>query len=350
MAPAGLEARYLRLLRWYPADHRAVHRDEMLGVLMAAAEPGRDRPGLRESADLLAGAVRIRLRPGRALTDGNGWRDTLAVYSIAGPVLMLVAAILAWLAGLVVSVLAHTAGLALWLGDANGAYENLQGAHPLIATILWLLLAGQAIVAVLALAGMRRCTAVAAALYVLYFGAYVVIEASHAGPFPGMQLGAPLLFVAPLTTLVALLGSAGPRRGRQLMQRRHWAYLAAGSVPAAALIERLYVVPLFDRSVTQWLFHLFDAAAAAAVVVALVVAWLCSAQGKRMAVLFGLVAFSGLLELGEVRVYGSTGLAAENVFVPACEALVLGLLAVIVYRTWRRRKSAGGGTGTGGVA
>ena len=54
MAAAGLEARYRRLLCMYPADHRSVHRDEMLGVLMAAAEPGQDRPGLSESANLLA--------------------------------------------------------------------------------------------------------------------------------------------------------------------------------------------------------------------------------------------------------------------------------------------------------
>jgi hypothetical protein len=67
MAPGGLEARYRRLLRCYPADHRAVHRDEMIGVLLAGAGPGQDRPGLSESADLLMGAARIRVRPGRAL-------------------------------------------------------------------------------------------------------------------------------------------------------------------------------------------------------------------------------------------------------------------------------------------
>jgi hypothetical protein len=37
MGPAGLEGRYRRLLRWYPAGHRAVHQEEMLGVLMAGA-------------------------------------------------------------------------------------------------------------------------------------------------------------------------------------------------------------------------------------------------------------------------------------------------------------------------
>ena len=50
------------LLGWFPADHRAVHGEEMLGVLMAAAGDGRDKPGLPETADLLLGAARIRLR------------------------------------------------------------------------------------------------------------------------------------------------------------------------------------------------------------------------------------------------------------------------------------------------
>jgi hypothetical protein len=41
--PAGaavLERRYRRLLRCYPPTHREFHREEMLGVLLAAARPG----------------------------------------------------------------------------------------------------------------------------------------------------------------------------------------------------------------------------------------------------------------------------------------------------------------------
>ncbi|HEX5294983.1 MAG TPA: hypothetical protein VFX25_39440 [Streptosporangiaceae bacterium] len=36
-----LERAYGRMLRWYPAGHQARHADEMLGVLMASAGPGR---------------------------------------------------------------------------------------------------------------------------------------------------------------------------------------------------------------------------------------------------------------------------------------------------------------------
>jgi hypothetical protein len=342
MAAAGLEARYRRLLRWYPAGHRAVHGEEMLGVLMAASEPGRDRPGLSGSADLLAGAARIRLRPGNALSDGNGWRDALAVYSLAGPVLVLAATFLSWLAAEVWSTLDDLGGVMVTLGPVpNGAFDNVDSTHPVIGTLLWLLLAGQGIVAVLSLAGLRRSAAVAAALYVLYFGTYVVVNAPH-WPFPralGQEM--PLLLVAPLTTLVALLASAGPRRGRQLMQRRHWASLAAGSLAAAALVGRVNIVGPFVQPVRPWLLHLFDAAAMAAVVLALVVAWLSSPLGKRLAMLFGVLAFSASLELVETYFSGPGGLVAANVLVPACEAIVLCVLAAIVYRTWRRAKSAG---------
>jgi hypothetical protein len=328
MAPAGLEARYRRLLRWYPVDHRAVHRDEMLGVLMAATPPGRDRPGLGESADLVMGAVRIRLRPGRALSDRNGWRDTLAVYSVAGPVLVLASTCLGWLAAEVWSVLGHTGGLFLTLG--NGGFDNVEDAHPLLGALLWLVLAGQGIVAGLALAGLRRCAAWAAALYVLYFGAYVVAGIADGPGFPGARLLMPLLFVAPLTTLVALLASAGPRRGRQLMQRRHWIGLAVGSVAGAALMSQLNIVILFNQPVGALPFDVRTAIAAGAVVFLLAAAWLSSAHGKRLAVLFGVLAVPALLQLAG---YGPGTLTAANVIVPGCEALVLCLLAVMVYRT-----------------
>jgi len=345
MAATGLEARYRRLLRWYPEVHRAVHRDEMLGVLMAAAEPGRDRPGLAESADLLIGAARIRLRPGRALSDRSGWRDTLAVYSLAGPLLMLAATTFAWLGVFAWSALGQrSASLLLRLNIPDGAYENLVSAHPAVATVIPLLLVSQGIVAVLALAGLRRCAAVAAALYVLYFGTHLVIGSTLSGAYLGIAALLPVALVAPLTTLVALLASAGPKRGRQLMERRHWAYLTAGSVVGAALIERLNIIEIDEP---PSFFYLFAVATTAAVVLALVAAWLGSAHGKRLAVLFGVVAFSAFLQLAQQYLFSYERLTVANLLLPACEALVMFGLATIVYRTWRRSKSAAGGSGEG---
>ena len=348
MSEAGLEARYRRLLRWYPADHQAVHRDEMLGVLMTSAEPGRDRPGLRESADLLAGAALIRLRPGRALSDRNGWRDTLAIYSVAGPVFMLASAILGWLGALLWSYLGHTAGVILTMSPAgNGAFENVEDAHPLLGTLIWLVLVGQAIVAVLALAGRRRAASVTAAVYVVYFGTYVVINVhTNAGSFLGLGLTLPVTFVASLTTLVALLASEGPGRGRELMSGRNWFFLALGSLVGAAVIGRFYAVVLFSQSVSPLAFDLYADVLTAVVVLALVAAWLSSALGKRLAVLFGVLAFAALLQVAEFF-YDTGGLTAANVLVPAGEALVLCLLVVLIYRTRRRARSSGGDSGTG---
>jgi hypothetical protein len=72
-----LERRYQRLLACYPADHRRAHGQEMLDVLMTGAHAGQRSPGLVESADLIRGAVRVRIRPGASADPG--WREALAL-------------------------------------------------------------------------------------------------------------------------------------------------------------------------------------------------------------------------------------------------------------------------------
>lgn len=77
-----LERRYRRLLRWYPAEHRATYGAEMLGVLLDCAAPGQRRPTWRERLDLARGAVRCRLtRLGRSY-DGAAWRDAAGVVGL----------------------------------------------------------------------------------------------------------------------------------------------------------------------------------------------------------------------------------------------------------------------------
>jgi hypothetical protein len=87
---ARLEGRYLRLLALYPAEHRRAHQEEMLGVLMTGARAGQRRPGLAESADLILGALRIRLRLVPGQLAGALWRDALAVVSTVLPMIILV--------------------------------------------------------------------------------------------------------------------------------------------------------------------------------------------------------------------------------------------------------------------
>jgi hypothetical protein len=91
--PAGaavLERRYRRLLRCYPPSHREFHREEMLGVLLAAARPGQRTPGLRETVNLAACGLAIRVRriPGWLVADAG--QDALAVVSLITPAVVLI--------------------------------------------------------------------------------------------------------------------------------------------------------------------------------------------------------------------------------------------------------------------
>lgn len=89
MTAGGLEAGYRRLLRWYPASYRGRHEDEILGVLLAAAQPGQRRPGARESLDLLWSALRIRVRMTLRGADSEPWAAALAQTAVLLPLLML---------------------------------------------------------------------------------------------------------------------------------------------------------------------------------------------------------------------------------------------------------------------
>jgi hypothetical protein len=88
-AAGGLEAGYRRLLRWYPPSYRGRHEDEILGVLMAAAQPGQRRPGARESLDLLWSALEIRIRMILRGAGSQPWADALALVGVLLPLLML---------------------------------------------------------------------------------------------------------------------------------------------------------------------------------------------------------------------------------------------------------------------
>jgi hypothetical protein len=61
---ADLERGYRRVLACYPKAFRQENEDEILGVLMDTAEEGQRRVGLAETAALIRGALRMRLRPG----------------------------------------------------------------------------------------------------------------------------------------------------------------------------------------------------------------------------------------------------------------------------------------------
>jgi hypothetical protein len=77
-----LERGYRRLLGWYPRSFRDEQEEEMLAVLMAGARLGQRRPGLLDTADLVTGAVTVRLlRALRPRPQRRRWADGLAVFS-----------------------------------------------------------------------------------------------------------------------------------------------------------------------------------------------------------------------------------------------------------------------------
>ncbi|MBM0274775.1 hypothetical protein [Micromonospora tarensis] len=59
---SDLEGRYRLLLRLYPGDYRRVRGEEILGTYLDLANLNRRWPSVADAADLLAGAVRERLR------------------------------------------------------------------------------------------------------------------------------------------------------------------------------------------------------------------------------------------------------------------------------------------------
>lgn len=63
-----LERRYRRLLAFYPKAFRQEREEEVVSVLMAGAKDGQQWPRLRETTDLVANGIGMRLRPLRRPT------------------------------------------------------------------------------------------------------------------------------------------------------------------------------------------------------------------------------------------------------------------------------------------
>lgn len=217
---AALERRYRRLLACYPARFRDEHGEEVLAVLLASARGGQRRPGLAESASLLWSGLGMRLRPGASQTAAQGWADALAVFSLAGPVFLLATTVVTGL--LLVRVAPGLLGTAgWWLLSLNmPAGWSIALGLPEV----WIALGFQVAVAALVLAGLRRWALVATAAAVVYLPTSYV---SFPGALRLLAIGVYIL------ELAALLGSPGPRRGRDLV---HWGHGVVLLLCAAALV------------------------------------------------------------------------------------------------------------------
>lgn len=215
---SGLEQGYRRLLRWYPRAFRREHADEMVGVLMAGAREGQRRPRLAESADLLWSALKMRLHgPGPAAGSGP-WTDALALFSLAAPLFLLLADVLAVALPYRLRPVARFRFI-----RGFGSHPEIGGLGLLHGPIFDVSAGLGVMVAVLVLLGRRRMTLIVLAASVAYWVAAPHEIPSEPYPLQLLTAGGYLLEAA------ALLASPGPRRGRELMNWRYGVVLLVGA-------------------------------------------------------------------------------------------------------------------------
>jgi hypothetical protein len=297
---AALERRYRRLLDWYPADHRRAHGEEMIGVLLAAAPDGRRRPSIADTLDLIKGGIQTRLRPGRPDGLDGGWRDTLAVASIAFPALLFIY-------------------FAVWV-EAFGI--------PAFAVLLF-----TALPPLLALRRHRRAAALTGCIPVLFFG---FIAAQYMGSRTWVAGQVAGLFLAFLLTALATALSPGPARGLRIMNPKSWTVVCTIGltvvIPELA-VRRLYVQPGIQPSPGWWVIPLGVAAAAAALGL---MRTLPPPVGKRLLTLLAIPAYPSLASVAAGG-YASAGqYGVEIVYLPT---LALACLALARVRQSRGRKT-----------
>jgi hypothetical protein len=315
MTGGRLEDRCRRLLRWYPPEHRRVHGEEMVGVLLAAAGPDQEKPGLAVTLDLIKGAALIRLRPGAALSDRDGWRDALAVFSVAAPVLLLAAVCLSYL----------------------GDYQWAQFFPGGTSSILDLAVYGQILVVPPVLLRIRRPAVVVAAAQVLLIAAIVGESLGRTLRQGGLIANAAALAAIAGAEIAALLASPGPGRGMALLRSRHWAVLAVAAVPTAVLTPTFVVIrPVPLRFGITGAGVILLVASGAAVLALLLAVWLSSAAGKRLVILFVALGYPCLLTAA-VTDSGLTWSAQAGLMASVPMVLVAGAVALAVQRSGRSR-------------
>ena len=151
---AALERRYRRLLRCYPPSHRALHREEMLGVLLDTARPGQRRPGLGQAVNLAACGLAIRVRriPGWLAADAG--QDALAVVSLITPAVVFILLVLQQAA----MNAATSAKVPVWVPPWQMFLVPPSFGQSVVVMIAWLA------VVLLGLAGLRRTAAAIASI------------------------------------------------------------------------------------------------------------------------------------------------------------------------------------------
>ena len=239
---AELEQRYRRLLGLYPRDFRARRTDEMIGVLMASAADGQNRPARGDVRDIVRGSLLERLRGPR-----GGWPFALSAFALVGPLFLVLTDILqvafpysesqAAVRGRIGVLEAH--GLpSPGIAPSALVAQHVGGPQLLSQPAFLILVAGHLIVAAAVLAGLRR-TALAA-LVIAAAADYTQWTAFHVLS-PGAGTIAFLTIAVFLLEAIAL-ASADPRAARR---REGWQHM----FPALALAVATQLLALsFDAS------------------------------------------------------------------------------------------------------
>jgi hypothetical protein len=252
----SLEMRYRRLMRVYPAGHRAAYEEEMIGVLMSGAEPGRRFPSPADAIDLVRAGLTVRLGRAFHTQRGTGWRDAAAITALFAALLMSGAAINRLIAGLV-----------LWgEGDPLRLHgvDGLMLLDPAMRTVIWPL------VVVAAVLGLRRATV---ALSVAGVAAQAVVVGLWSIPlhWRGLSL---VWGLAAAIAIAALFAAGGSGRWiRPVLGARGLALAAGGAAVAAVtrapVLDGLWFGSFFDgfffqlsEVVREWVPAILLAAAA----------------------------------------------------------------------------------------
>jgi hypothetical protein len=319
---SALEDRYRRWLRWYPAEHRRAHEEEMLGVLLAAAGPDQTRPAVRDVLDLVRGGLGIRIRRAPGALARGGRRDATALLGVIAPLLLLA------------GTTRYAAQAILSLPDA--AFAATHGSswwimyHSAPSHLAW------GIAAVVALCGAPRATSAAVLAAVVLNVAVLAANDDYAGA----GAAAPLLLG--LIAAGALLAGPGAARGREVLGRPR----------LIGIVVLLAVAVFFETAMVRealgitWGAGLAGLAGAALVATA----WLARGAAGRRALVALAVPLLPIMTVPYYPGYVEDPLARcliTMVAVPAVTGLVslvaLAALELLVIRpvTARRRRSAG---------
>jgi hypothetical protein len=228
-----LERSYRRLLAFYPARYRRVHEEEMLAVLMTGAPDGKRRPGTAEAADLIWGALRVRLQPSRIDAEPS-WRDALAVVSVILPVVFL----------MIYTVRFCLIALSPMAPSLPGDALTQLWFHtlPIPLAVAVRLAVPFAMAALVLLRRPRAAALVAAALLI-----WLLLLSQPGGV--GLTVSAPAYLCLALgLEIAALAASPGPRRGLQILTRKH-AMLMVIAALAAGTIDRIAAAPAVQITV-----------------------------------------------------------------------------------------------------